>query len=181
MNRGYIKLYRKITDCDIFNNDEPFDKRSAWIDLLLLANHKDNFVFNGMNKVVIKRGQHKTSLIKLQQRWHWGEKRVNAFLGLLQNEGMIHLEKCRSGMYRGVLITIVNYGVYQDFSAERTDQKQYQKTDQKQYQAEIKGGIKGGIKSSINNNVNNDIKNDIKNDSKNEKKPAAQFDFFVEE
>lgn len=181
MNRGYIKLFRKITDCDLFASDEPFDKRSAWIDLLLLANHKDNFVFNGMQKVIIKRGQYKTSIPKLQARWHWGEKKVISFLGLLQNEGMIYYEKHRSGLYRGVLITIVNYGLYQDFSKERTDQKTDQKTVQSADQGGIKGRNKGGIKGRINNNVKNDIKNDIKNENKNVNKPFGHSDFFVED
>lgn len=181
MNRGYIKLFRKITDNAVFDNDEPFDKRSAWIDLLLIANHKDNYVFVGMNKVIVKRGQHKTSISKLQERWHWGEKKVNAFLELLQNEGMIYYEKHRSGMYRGVLITIVNYGLYQDFSKERTEQTAEQKTEQTADQGRNKGGIKGGIKGRINNNDKNDIKNDIKNESKNVKKPSADFDYMRNE
>ena len=180
MNRGYIKLFRKITDNCIYNSDEPFDKRSAWIDLILLANHKDNYVYNGMKKVIVKRGQHKTSISKLQERWHWGEKKVDAFLGLLQNEGMIYYEKNRSGLYRGVLITIVNYGVYQDFLKERTEQTAEQNAEQTAYQAEIKGRNKGRNKLRINNNDKNDIKNDIKNESKNVNKPAAQRDFFGE-
>ena len=38
---GWIKLYRKMVDCCIWQSNEPFDKRSAWVDLLLLMQHKD--------------------------------------------------------------------------------------------------------------------------------------------
>ena len=39
---GWIKLHRRMLDSDIWKatKRKPFDKRSAWIDLLLRANHK---------------------------------------------------------------------------------------------------------------------------------------------
>ena len=34
---GWIKLHRKIQECDLWSSeDEPFDRRSAWVDLLFL-------------------------------------------------------------------------------------------------------------------------------------------------
>ena len=39
--KGYIKLYRGLQDCWIWQDKEPFTKRDAWIDLLLSANHAD--------------------------------------------------------------------------------------------------------------------------------------------
>lgn len=112
MNRGYIKLFRKIEDTELFMDDEePFDKRSAWIDILLMVNHKDGFAFSGMNKIIIKRGQKKTSISKLAQRWHWGRRKTSAYLNMLQTEGMVYLDVSNSGL----LITVVNYDVYQDF------------------------------------------------------------------
>ena len=176
MNRGYIKLFRKLFDNDIWNNGESFDKRSAWIDLLLLANHKDNFVFHGMNKVIVKRGQHKTSVPHLQARWGWGKDKVNSFLDLLQKEGMIYYEKSRGGLYRGLLITIVNYGVFQDFTGETRIQNRIQTRNQTSSQPDIKPAIEAAIKPAVNKKDKNDIKNDIKNENKNKKKPAAHFD-----
>ena len=89
MNRGYIKLFRKIEDNILWRSNEPYCKRAAWVDLILLANHKDNDFLMGNKKIVVKRGQHWTSNEKLQQRWRWSEKRVREFLKLLQEEGMI--------------------------------------------------------------------------------------------
>jgi hypothetical protein len=41
MAEGFIKLHRSIKDCWLWKDDEPFSKRDAWIDLLLLANYTD--------------------------------------------------------------------------------------------------------------------------------------------
>lgn len=38
---GWISLYRQIKESWIWKDKEPFDKRSAWIDLLLTVNYKN--------------------------------------------------------------------------------------------------------------------------------------------
>lgn len=178
MNRGYIKLFRKITDNEMFSS-EPFDKFHAWVDLLLLANHKDGCIYRGMKKITVNRGQHHTSITKLAERWHWGERKVDDFLSLLQSEGMIYYEKSRGGAMCGTHITIVNYRVYQDFLNKNAEQNAEQITEQNAEHLQNKQQNTMQNRMQINNNVKNDIKNDIKNEPKNEKKPSA--DFFVEE
>lgn len=111
--QGWIKLHRKIQDCEFLwdSSEEPFDRRSAWIDLLLMANHRDKrMVFRG-KAVTIKSGQRVTSINKLAERWHWGINRVRNYLNLLQNEDMIVRESDNTK----TLITIVNYQIYQGF------------------------------------------------------------------
>lgn len=105
---GYIKLHRQIQDCWIWESGK-FDKRSAWIDLLMLANHRDKkFMFNG-KPVVITRGQFMTSIRKLADRWEWSTSTVFEFLKILENDNMIKKE---SDSHR-TLLTIINYEVYQ--------------------------------------------------------------------
>lgn len=108
--QGYIKLHRQIQDCWIWNDDdEKFDKRSAWIDLLLLANHKNvKIAFDG-KLIVVERGQHITSIRKLATRWNWSTNKVTRFLDLLASDQMI----IRESDTKKTLITIVNYDVYQ--------------------------------------------------------------------
>lgn len=176
MNRGYIKLFRKIEDNVIFDG-EPKCRFGAWVDLLLLVNHKDNSFMLGLQKINIRRGQTWTSIAKLCNRWNWGRERVSRYLNLLESEGMIYQERTN----RGLLITVVKYGVFQDFKAD-TRQPTRQPTEQPtRHQTNIKPDTKPDSQPYTNNNVKNDIKNDIKNDSKNEKKPAALSDFFVED
>lgn len=175
MNRGYIKLFRKIEDCPLFIDDtEPFCKISAWVDLIMMMNHKDGFFMIGMTKYNVKRGQKWTSITKLAERWHWSRKKVRAYLNLLESEGMVYLDVSN----RGLLITVVNYGIYQDFSGKVEQQTSQPITQPTSQQRNSRRTNRLPNQLPTNNNVKNDIKNDIKNDSKNIKKPAAQRDFF---
>lgn len=108
-DRGWIKLHRQIQDSAIWNIDESFDRRSAWIDLLLMVNHEDRTIMiNGRNQV-IGAGQRWTSTRTLASRWGWSKDRVTRYLKLLKSDGMITLER-RSD---GTLLTIVKYGFFQ--------------------------------------------------------------------
>ncbi len=116
-DKGWVKTYRKIQDCWIWIDKEPFDKRSAWIDLLLTANHAETRIrFNG-EFMSIKKGQIMTSIRKLSDKWHWSYDKVLRFLRLLESDGML---KKDSDNFR-TLLTIENYELYQDEpNADRT-------------------------------------------------------------
>lgn len=116
--KGWIKLHRRILECDFWiDAEESYDRRSAWIDLLLLANHRDKkIVFNG-NVIEVKRGQYLTSVRKLAERWGWGKDKTLKFLRVLEEFQMVDRE---SDNFR-TLLTIVNYEVYQgDADTEQT-------------------------------------------------------------
>ena len=109
-DKGWIKTYRKIQDCWIWLEKEPFDKRSAWIDLLLTANHEDAKIrFNG-EFITVKKGQIVTSIRKLSEKWHWSLDKVSRFLRLIESDKMI---KRDSDKFR-TLIIIENYELYQE-------------------------------------------------------------------
>lgn len=176
MNRGYVKMFRCIEDNILWQSDEPFCRRAAWEDLIMLANHDDNEFLIGSQKIVVKRGQHWTSIVKLMNRWHWSERKLLTYLKLLENEGMIYLETTN----RGSMITLVNYGKFQDFRSTLTEQMQEQKTEQKNNR-----GITDAVSVAVSDDgqtimTKNDIKNDIKNEIKMKKKPSASFDFCGE-
>lgn len=113
-NQGWIKIYRKIQDCWVWqlDKDNKFDRRSAWVDLLLLANHRDKKISIDGNPVIISRGQFHTSIYKLADRWGWDKRTVSRFLNRLENDEM--LTQVRSS--KGTTISIVNYGIYQSDS-----------------------------------------------------------------
>lgn len=107
-DKGYIKLYRQIQDCWIWDTGK-FDKRSAWIDLLILANHSEKKIaFNG-ECISIGKGQYLTSIRSLAERWGWSKSTVSEFLALLESDLMIKKE---SDKFR-TLLTVINYEVYQ--------------------------------------------------------------------
>lgn len=108
-DKGWIKLYRDIQDNVLWQSDEPFDSKSAWIDLLLMANHKDREVlFNG-EAVIVKQGQFITSELKLAKKWHWSKNRVRRYLLMLIKFGMITKESTA----KRTTITLVNYSKFQ--------------------------------------------------------------------
>lgn len=110
MQKGWISIHRQIQDCWIWTDDDKFDKAHAWIDLLLLANHRDKKTAVDGKPVVITRGQFLTSILKLSNRWNWDRKTTTKFLNILENDGMIIQNKT----HRWTTITIVNYEAYQD-------------------------------------------------------------------
>ena len=148
--QGWICIHRKIQECDIWLEEEPFDHRSAWIDLLLTANHREkNMIFDG-HRITIERGQILTSVRKLSIRWHWGKNKTLKFLRLLEECEMIH----RESNARRTLLTIENYGKYQDIRDTNGDSNgtvtgQLGDTDRPQ--------------TTNNNNVNND--NNLNNEN----------------
>lgn len=83
---GWISIYRQIQEHWIWKSNEPFDKRSAWIDLLLIVNHKEEEIDFDGKKIKVERGQKITSLEKLADRWKWSRHKVSNFLNRLEME-----------------------------------------------------------------------------------------------
>lgn len=109
-SKNWIKLNRKIFNNNLWEDKEPFDKRSAWIDLLLLANHKDHKIIHNGRIIVAKRGDVNRSMHWLADRWHWSFKKVLRFLKLLEGDGAV----TRNSTTDGTIITIINYNKYQN-------------------------------------------------------------------
>jgi hydroxymethylpyrimidine pyrophosphatase-like HAD family hydrolase len=142
MSQGFVAIHRQIRDNKLWFS-EKFSGGQAWVDLIMLANHKPACLNIRGNYVDIKRGQMARSKKNLGEDWKWSEKKVNNFLKLLQKEGQIKLIKTPSI----VIIEITNYDIHQ--------QKEGQKKDRTNKEEKQK---------MPNNNVNND---------KNENNPQA--------
>ena len=142
MAYGWISIHRKIQQSDIWLDKEPFDKRSAWIDLIMMANHEDRQVmFNG-KFIEVKRGEKITSLKQLSERWRWSRSKVKRFLNLLESGSMIELKtKQRYTSYK-----VVNYNVYQNEDISKRNEVE---TNLKQSRDEVE------TKANTNNNINN--------------------------
>lgn len=109
MAKGYIKLHRQMTEHWLYA-DKPFDRTHAWIDLLFLANWKDN-TWNFKGQVIEqKRGDVVTSVKALSLRWGWSEGKVRRFLDALKKDGMCTQKRLSHGM----VLTIENFGFFQD-------------------------------------------------------------------
>lgn len=161
MKKGYIKLYRQIQDCWVWTSPNPFDERSAWIDLLMLANHDDKTTMFDQKLVTVKRGQRITSVRLLADRWHWGKTRTLNFLKNLEADKMI----VREADSRKTLITIVNYEKFQGFeNDDETVARQSRDADETLTRHS----------PSTNNNEERMIKNEKKNIRGTFKKPSLE-------
>lgn len=109
MAKGWIKLHRSIKDNWIRNNNEPFDKRSAWIDLILSANHEDTKIIFSGKLIKVDRGSRITSIRKLCVKWRWSNTKVIKFLNTLQEDGMITYKSDT----KKTVYSICNYNDYQ--------------------------------------------------------------------
>lgn len=117
LTKGWILVHRSLLDCAIWESNEPFSGRDAWIDLLLVSNHRDKEIIFNKNPMTIKRGQYLTSVRKLADRWHWGKDKTLHYLRTLEKLNMI----TREADSTRTIITIVNYDIYQDFRLFMTD------------------------------------------------------------
>ena len=106
---GWIKLYRQIRENSIWDSEEPFDRRSAWIDLIMMVNHEDKRILFDGKMVTVKAGQKITSVRKLSDRWNWSKNKTLRFLNLLEQENML----IKESDHNRTLLTIVNYGKFQ--------------------------------------------------------------------
>ena len=171
MHDGWIRLYRKLQECWVWEDKEPFDKRSAWIDLLLTANHADaKLLFNG-ELITVQRGQILTSVRKLSVKWKWSVNKVYRFLKLLESDKMLQKESNKDR----TLLTIVNYSVYQggEYTNEYTNGNSGGYTDgsTNEYKSETPTDTPSEHKQECNNDKN--VKN--VNNNMREKKPKKKY------
>lgn len=120
---GWISVHRQLTGHWIWQSNEPYDKRSAWIDLLLRANYEPKVVKFRKKDIEIERGQTLTSITQLSERWKWSRHKVSNFLDKLEKANM--LVQVRDN--NKILISIEKYDVYQTVQ-KKWDTKNEEKT-----------------------------------------------------
>lgn len=107
-NEGWISLHRQLQDHFLWK-EKPFGLGQAWVDLILLANHRDTKrLWRGELKEY-KRGTVNASIAFLADRWGWSWRKVKRFLKTLENDGMITL----SVTPRETAIFLTNYDFFQ--------------------------------------------------------------------
>lgn len=109
MKNGFIKLHRQIQDNWLWKSDEPFDKRSAWIDLILMANWEESTHLINGQLVKQRRGEVLTSIGYLAKRWKWSMNKVRRFVEQLTAEGMVRA----NGTTYGTSLSIEKYAFFQ--------------------------------------------------------------------
>lgn len=126
LDKGWIKLSRDIQDHWLWK-EKPFDRKSAWIDLLLMVNHQDSKYMLRGRLVEVKRGQCGTSIVRLALRWGWSRKKVRSFLRTLEEDQMVTVK----GTAQGTTITVINYGLFQSQGPTKGTAKEQQREQQR--------------------------------------------------
>lgn len=124
MYQGYIKLWRKLQDNNLWTH-EKFTRGQAWVDLILLANHKPKKVMIRGIEIFVDRGQLAQSELTLSKRWKWSRNKTRKFLKYLSQK-TIHQIKQETNNITSI-ITILNYEAYQGDSHQTGHQKEHQK------------------------------------------------------
>lgn len=160
--KGWISLYRSIQEHWLWQ-EKPYDRARAWIDLLLLANHKDNKVLLGNELIDIKKGSFITSQKKLMVRWGWGAEKTRTFLKLLEAEGMIEFHPDK----KKTTIIILNYDSYQNQNASTLDNSKDSEEGQNDNRMITERQQNASRTSAeTNNNDNNDNNDNNKEEEK---------------
>ena len=171
---GWFKVHRKLFESEIWRPEfpEPYDIRSAWIELVGIANHETKEIIVGRDTLTVKRGQKFTSIRKLAKRFHWSKNRTLRYINLLEKLGMIN----KIETHNGTLLTIINYEVYQ--GGRDTSGDTYGDTHGDTYGDTY--GDTGGTQTRIYKN-NKEIEEDIYMASPDETPEDDQLDAEYEE
>ena len=157
METGWIRIHRQITDCWVWDDDEPYTKAQAWIYLLMIVNHTAVKTYFDGDVITVNAGQRITSIRKLADKFRWSRSKVTHFLSLLEQDNMVKVESDT----KKTLITVINYEKYQSDKPPKSHQKDSEEPQKSHRKATEKP------QKSLNNNDNND-KNE-KNEKKEEK------------
>ena len=148
MVEGWLKLHRALAHHALWLG-EKFSRGQAWVDLLMLANHRPGYVRVRGLRVEIQRGQVGHSEVTLAARWQWSRDKVRRFMHELQQDSMITAKRDS----KISIITVTNYDQYQDSSdADNTANKTAKHTADRQQTRQ---------QTDTNKNEKNDKKKDI--------------------
>ena len=152
---GWIKLYRSSFENKLYF-EEPFTRYQAWIDLLLLANHKDGYFMKRGTLVKVPRGTVGYSMKELAKRWKWSINKVSRYIEILESETVNQVKSQKNNVT--TLISIVNYDRYQLNESAN----------------ELTGGNQANPQTETNKNVKNDKEEEIQFNMPSEKVVNSQ-------
>lgn len=151
---GWIKIYRCLLDDEMWQDPEPYDKRSAWLDLLLRAAYEDHEERTSSGMVLIRRGELLTSEAELAARWRWSRGKVRRFLAANKAAHRTAMRRAGNGTKDGTILTVENYTKYQG-TRPRDETKGGTKDG-------TRGGTKDGTSKIDSLYINNNIKESLR-------------------
>ena len=124
VDRGYIKLYRKILDSGIIGNHKL---TTFWVWCLLKASHKPRKQIVGFQEVHLDRGQFVFGRRKAASALNLTEREVRTCLNTLKSTNRLTVKTTN----KFSVITIVNWDTYQQCEQENDHQDDQQATSKR--------------------------------------------------
>jgi hypothetical protein len=122
MNRGYVKVWRKIEDSGLIQLPNTL---ALFMHLLLNATHKDKKLGTPTGVIELKRGQYVSGRIALASRLKQTQQQIRTSLKRLEELQIITIESTN----KFSVYTIENYSKYQDDTREDNQQLNQQTTN----------------------------------------------------
>ena len=113
MNRGYIKVWRKLEDSGLLQLPKTL---ALFMFLLMNATHKDKKMGTPTGVIELKRGQYISGRQELARKLKQSEQEIRTSLSRLENMEIITIKSTS----KFSIYTIENYGIYQDDNQQST-------------------------------------------------------------
>lgn len=123
MNKGYIRLHRKILDCPVFGNEKLL---KVWIWCLLKATHDDFNVTIGRQIVELKKGQFVFGRHMASDELMIPASTVWSHIKLLEKYEMLEIESNN----KFSIVTIANWELYQEDSGKSNNKRKRTKKEE---------------------------------------------------
>ena len=158
--------------------EKPFSRGQAWIDLILLASHKDTeFYFNG-TIIPLRKGEMITSKRELGVRWGWSNSKVDKFLNELEKIKKLS----QKSDTKKTTIKIEKYGQYQAFDNDLHSAEIVSETNQRRHIDETEAAYRRNrdeTEAAQRRTFNNIKKNKNVKNVKKEKNIGPSADFAL--
>lgn len=154
---GYIKLHRKITRWEWYDDPETF---RVFIHLLLMANYEDK----RWHGILVRRGQLLTSRKTLAKETHLSEQKIRTALNHLKSTNEITIQSTN----KWSLITVEKYSDYQVIHNETNQQDNQQAnhqptSNQPQHKKQKEGKEKKNVITTARARTREDVDNYVDN------------------
>ena len=154
---GYIKLHRKITRWEWYDDPETF---RVFIHLLLMANYEDK----RWHGILVRRGQLLTSRKTLAKETHLSEQKIRTALNHLKSTNEITIQSTN----KWSLITVEKYSDYQvihnEINQQDNQQANHQPTsNQPQHKKQKEGKEKKNVITTARARTREDVDNSVDN------------------
>ena len=120
INNGYIKLFRKFFDGELWQEPRVYSKAEAWIDLIEMARwgDKPETLLDKRGPYILEYGDVYISLRYLGERWRWSKNKARHFLEYLESKESIVFKKRDS---HRTIINLVNLRIYLGWESGKRD------------------------------------------------------------